>query len=89
VRDHSGEFVRESATLSGGVPQPGKDAMPFGVWFTQWLRAWGEWYKCKHRRATGETREEICCSGHVKKVPVLACELDSNADCRMCGRMKL
>jgi hypothetical protein len=88
ARDAGGEFAGEVATLSGGVPVGGEEGMPFAAWFTQWLRIWGEWHRCKHRIATGETREEVCCGGRVKKVPVLACELDPGGDCRRCGREK-
>ena len=88
ARDSNGEFAGEGVTVSGGVPRDGEEGMPFSVWFTQWLRVWGEWHRCQHRRATGETREEICCGGQIKKVPILVCDLDPNADCRSCNKIR-
>lgn len=40
---------------------------------------------CQHRQDTGEYREERCCGGRVKQVPVIRCgRTGKEADCRRC-----
>ncbi len=40
---------------------------------------------CQHRQETGEYREERCCGGRVKQVPIVRCaKTGREADCRGC-----
>lgn len=41
--------------------------------------------RCAHRQETGEYREQRCCGGKVKQVPVVRCARDGKeANCRGC-----
>lgn len=45
---------------------------------------------CQHRQDTGEYREERCCGGRVKQVPVVRCaRTGREANCRGCREKEL
>jgi hypothetical protein len=61
--------------------------------FAVTLRYIGDLYgaaRCVHRQDTGEHREQTCCGGKIKQVPIVRCgRTGKPADCRSCREKEL